>query len=149
MKKGVYALLIIFVIILSPFSYALSPGKEPSAFSFNAPNGDSVNLFTGDFSYSIPLVEIQSTGGLKLPLSLSYSAGITVEDEASWVGLGWHLSPGAITRNVQGIPDDYSSDKNKQNRFVAFTGNLVRNLIGKEEKLTGYQTFNSRLEERP
>ena len=39
-------------------------------------------------------------------LPLTYRAGIGVEQEASWVGLGWSMNPGAIVRSVNGYPDD-------------------------------------------
>ena len=61
-----------------------------------------VNLLSGDLSYTIPLL---SVGGY--PMSLSYHSGVTTDLDASWVGLGWYLTPGAINRHVQGTPDDW------------------------------------------
>lgn len=69
-------------------------------------SGDLVDPFTGDFQYSIPLIEI---GGF--PITLSYTSGQKMEDEASWVGFGWTLNPGAISRQVRGIPDDFKGDE--------------------------------------
>lgn len=66
---------------------------------------EMVDPFTGDFSYNIPLMEI---GGY--PLNLSYQSGISMDQEASWAGLGWNLHTGAITRQLRGLPDDFSSD---------------------------------------
>lgn len=66
---------------------------------------DMVNLITGDFTYNMPLLEVPSPeGGFALPLS--YHAGIELNEEASWVGLGWSLNVGAITRSVSQYPDD-------------------------------------------
>ena len=66
-----------------------------------------VNLYTGIPSISIPIYEIKS-GGLTVPISLSYHAGgIRYEEQASWVGLGWTLNHGgAINRNVKGVADE-------------------------------------------
>ncbi|MBD78744.1 MAG: hypothetical protein CL840_07480 [Crocinitomicaceae bacterium] len=64
-----------------------------------------VDPATGNFKYSIPVLNIEG-----YPLNLNYSAGITMEQEASWVGLGWSLSPGAISRTVRGLPDDFKGD---------------------------------------
>jgi YD repeat-containing protein len=65
-----------------------------------------VSYYTGIPNITIPLYEINE-GQLTLPLFLSYHAsGIKVEQEASWVGLGWALNAGgAITRDIRGIDD--------------------------------------------
>ncbi|MGQ3012528.1 MAG: hypothetical protein ACT6QS_02370 [Flavobacteriales bacterium] len=65
-----------------------------------------VDPFTGDFSYNIPLMEV---GGY--PLNLSYQSGISMDQEASWAGLGWNLHTGAITRQMRGLPDDFWNDE--------------------------------------
>ncbi len=62
-----------------------------------------VNLFTGDFSYNIPLLDV---GGY--PVNIFYNAGATMDQEASWVGLGWNINPGTVNRNMRGLPDDYN-----------------------------------------
>ncbi|MCB9232142.1 MAG: hypothetical protein H6581_10790 [Bacteroidia bacterium] len=67
-----------------------------------------VDPFTGDFSYNIPLLDV---GGY--PVNLIYNAGISMDQEASWVGLGWNLNVGSITRNMRGIPDDFKGDEIK------------------------------------
>ncbi|MFP5039750.1 hypothetical protein [Parasediminibacterium sp. JCM 36343] len=54
-----------------------------------------VNLFTGDFSYNIPLLYV---GGY--PINIFYDGSITMEQEASWVGLGWNINP-ATSASVQ------------------------------------------------
>ena len=69
---------------------------------------DLVNLATGDFSYAIPAMVIPGAPGGAYPLSLNYHAGILHGQEASWVGLGWNLSPGAVTRLLRGYPDDWN-----------------------------------------
>jgi hypothetical protein len=89
------------------YAWALTSGNiQPEFQGYQEPGGqDMVNLLTGDFSFSIPILEVPGPeGGFNLPLS--YSAGIATEQEATWVGLGWSLNPGAITRSYNGYPDD-------------------------------------------
>ena len=68
-----------------------------------------VDLFSGDFNYNIPLFDV---GGY--PVNLAYHGGIGMEQEASWVGLGWNINPGAINRSMRGIPDDFKGDEIKK-----------------------------------
>ncbi|MEN9609794.1 MAG: hypothetical protein RLZZ628_608 [Bacteroidota bacterium] len=86
---------------------ALTGGpSQPEVHGFEpVGTSDMVDLFTGDFKYNIPLLDV---GGY--PLNLSYQAGASNDDEASWVGLGWSLNPGTITRNMRGLPDDCKGD---------------------------------------
>lgn len=63
-----------------------------------------VNLFNGSFTYNIPLIDVPNG----YPINLSYhSSEVTPEAQASWVGLGWSLNPGAINRVKRGFPDEY------------------------------------------
>jgi hypothetical protein len=79
---------------------------SPESGSFKPVGTDNlVNLFTGDFSYSIPLLDV---GGY--PVNLFYNSGIRMEDEASWVGLGWNINPGSVNRNLRGVPDDFNGN---------------------------------------
>jgi len=91
-------------------AYALTAGPTaPEATSFEpVDTTDMVNLQTGDFTYSVPLLEVPGPEG-GYPLALSYHADIRPNEEATWVGLGWNLNPGAITRNVNGYPDDWKN----------------------------------------
>lgn len=80
--------------------------SAPEASSFKGVGSDNlVNLFTGDFSYSIPLLDV---GGY--PVNLFYNGGITPEQEASWVGLGWNINPGTVSRGLRGVPDDFNGE---------------------------------------
>jgi len=94
-------------MIFPALSFALSSGPvQPEIQSFE-PVGttDMVDLFTGDFVYNIPLLDVEG-----YPLNISYHGGVTMEQEASWVGLGWNISPGAINRAVRGLPDEFDGD---------------------------------------
>lgn len=90
------------------FVYAGGP-TQPEVNSFT-PVGVSnmVDPFTGDFTYNIPLMDIEG-----YPINIAYSSGVTMDQEASWVGLGWNLNVGAVTRNLRGLPDDFNGDKVK------------------------------------
>jgi hypothetical protein len=81
------------------------PG-QPEMSSFKSVSADNmVNPFTGDFSYNIPLLDV---GGY--PINIFYNGGITMEQEATWVGLGWNLNPGTINRTMRGMPDDFNGE---------------------------------------
>ncbi|MBO9660634.1 MAG: hypothetical protein J7527_17565, partial [Chitinophagaceae bacterium] len=101
-------------------AYALTSGPTaPEATSFEpVDTTDMVNLQTGDLAYNIPILEVPGSEG-GYPLSLSYHAGIQPNEDASWVGLGWTLNPGAINRNVNGYPDDWYSPTNNQRVYWA------------------------------
>ncbi len=88
--------------------FAQTSGPSQPEFNAFTPIGtsDMVNLSTGDFNYNIPIMDV---GGY--PLNLAYNAGITMDQEASWVGLGWNLNVGQINRQVRGIPDDFKGDE--------------------------------------
>ncbi|MBL4708928.1 MAG: hypothetical protein JKY48_10875 [Flavobacteriales bacterium] len=98
----------LFQVFFPTVAFALTGGpSQPETQSFT-PAGVSelVDPFSGNFSYNIPLMDV---GGY--PIGLSYSSGISMEQEASWVGLGWNINPGVINRNVRGIPDDFRGDE--------------------------------------
>lgn len=95
-------------------AWALTSGpSQPEVQQFQ-PAGTSgmVDLFTGDFNYNIPLFELPGPNG-SYPFNLGYRSGITMDQEASWVGLGWNLNPGVITRQMRGLPDEFAGDKVK------------------------------------
>lgn len=109
--KGLCMLLVlnILVEIIAPMqAMALTGGPAQPEFSSFTPVGtsDMVDLSSGDMNYNIPLMDV---GGY--PLNMAYSSGIGMDDEASWVGLGWNLSVGQINRNVRGLPDDFNGDE--------------------------------------
>ncbi|RBL92758.1 hypothetical protein [Chitinophaga flava] len=102
---------LLFQIGFPTVAYALTSGPTaPEATSFEpVDTTEMVNPQTGDFTYNIPLLEVPGPEG-GYPLALSYHAGIQPGEDASWTGLGWSLNPGAITRNVNGYPDDWYSE---------------------------------------
>ncbi len=88
--------------------WALTSGPSQPEFNSFTPIGtsDMVNLSSGNFNYNIPVMDV---GGY--PLNLAYDSGVTMDQEASWVGLGWNLNVGQISRQVRGIPDDFKGDE--------------------------------------
>lgn len=105
-------------------SLALTSGpSQPEVQSFE-PVGTSqmVDPFSGDFTYNIPLMEVDG-----YPLNISYHSGITMDQEASWTGLGWNINCGTINRGMRGIPDDFNGEqitkefKMKPNRTFGLT----------------------------
>ncbi len=88
-------------------AWALTSGpSQPEVQSFEpVGTSDMVDLFTGDFTYNIPLFDLEG-----YPINLAYQGGVSMDQEASWVGLGWNINPGAIVRNIRGIPDDFNGD---------------------------------------
>ncbi|HNP23448.1 MAG TPA: hypothetical protein PKM63_17395 [Panacibacter sp.] len=100
-------------------SLELSGPSQPEMTSFKSVGNDNmVDLFTGDFSYNIPLLDV---GGY--PVNLFYRSGISMDQEASWVGLGWNINPGTITRNLRGLPDDFDGSNDK----ITKTGSIKEN----------------------
>ena len=88
-------------------AYALTSGpSQPEVQSFE-PVGttDMVDMFSGDFVYNVPLIDVEG-----YPVNISYHGGVNMEQEASWVGLGWNINPGEINRTVRGLPDDFNGE---------------------------------------
>lgn len=80
---------------------------QPEVQSFEpVQTNQMVDLFTGDFTYNVPLFNIPGPDG-GYPINLAYHSGIKMEQEASWVGLGWNINVGTITRQVRNLPDDF------------------------------------------
>src|SRR5579859_7752888 len=78
--------------------------NQPEMQTFQSVNSSNmVDLFTGDFSYNIPLLDV---GGY--PVNIAYHSGRSMDEDASWVGLGWNVNPGSITRDMRGLPDDFN-----------------------------------------
>jgi hypothetical protein len=105
-------LLMLNGIIYPTICNALTTGPhQPEYTSYEDPGAsDMVNLITGDFTFNAPLltVPIGAEGAFTVPLS--YHGGVGPDQEASWVGFGWNLNPGSITRDINGFPDDANSE---------------------------------------
>ncbi len=121
---------IILSILLLPLI-----GQEdeiPNAQYFATPNVASfmkfedipVSLYNGNPDITIPVYTIQD-GQINIPIKLRYNgSGIKVEEEASWVGLGWNLNAGgSITCRVNGKMDESWYDVNPDFHFFDIARN--------------------------
>ena len=95
-------------MILPNRALALTTGPSQPEFQAFEPvsTTDMVDLFSGDFVYNIPLMDVEG-----YPINISYHGGVSMEQEASWVGLGWNINPGAVNRAIRGLPDDFNGEK--------------------------------------
>jgi hypothetical protein len=128
-------LALIFQLSAPTISLALSGGpSQPEVQSFEpVGTSDMVDFFSGDFTYNLPLLDIDG-----YPINMSYHSGITPDMEASWVGLGWNINAGVVNRSVRGLPDDFSGDiikkefNVKENKTFGLTlgGNVASEVIG-------------------
>lgn len=119
---------VVVFIILSVLNHVFAPSAvlaltsgpvSPDFSSFEPVDAsDMVNTMTGDLAYTVPLIEVPGPEG-GYPLSLSYHAGISPNEDASWVGLGWTLNPGSISRSVRGFPDDWANQNASRRDYWA------------------------------
>lgn len=127
LSKSLASLMVVSILgeVVSPTAaYALTGGpSQPEVQSFE-PVGTSemVDVFSGDFNYNIPLMDV---GGY--PINIAYHGGVTMDQEASWVGLGWNLNPGVINRNMRGIPDDFDGNKGDKSDKISKEMNIKPN----------------------
>lgn len=96
---------LVFGGVFPTITLALPEGPTQPEFNSFTPIGasDMVDLTSGDFNYSIPVMDV---GGY--PLSLGYSSSTNFDSPSSWVGHGWDLSAGQINRSMRVIPDDFN-----------------------------------------
>ncbi|MDQ1087574.1 hypothetical protein [Siphonobacter sp. SORGH_AS_1065] len=118
--------LIILSLIQALNSFSQKPEvipPSPNVASFAKYGDIPVNLSTGQVGLQIPIYTIQEKG-LTWPLYLSYSyTGYRPSEEASWVGRGWALSGGVVTRMVRGLPDE------SLNNGYLYTYGMVKNIV--------------------
>lgn len=131
--KKIFLILIANVYLVSAQSISTFSPKinnipsSPEAALFQRFGDIPVGYYNGTAKVSVPIYTIEEAG-VQIPIELRYqSSGIKVDDEATWVGLGWDLFPGgAIIQEVKGIRDEYDAFYNPN-------------------PLEGYTTFKNRL----
>ena len=100
------SLLIIFTLSFLIIPESHSAIRDVSPDILLSGGGGGVSPITGGLGLGIPLMTVPGRGGLNVPLTLGYKSGIKMEDEASWVGLGFSFGVGRIIQEVRTIPDD-------------------------------------------
>ncbi len=83
------------------------------SFGQGAPVSQSANsmidINTGDFQYSLPVMTVPGPNGEQVPIAFIYHGGIHMDEQASWIGLGWDYNPGEISHSVSGVSDDWKN----------------------------------------
>ena len=111
--------------IEEPAYYSEPIPTSPNAAALEKYEKIPVGYHTGVPQISVPLGEV-TEGALSIPIGLSYHAsGLKVLENSSWVGAGWTLtSSGAITRSVQGLPDEKQDMGRSFNQFFGYYDDL-------------------------
>lgn len=106
---------------------------QPEMQAFHsADNSNMVDLFTGDLSYNIPLMDVDG-----YPVTIGYNSGSGMDAEASWVGLGWNINPGTVTRNLRGIPDDFNGRDSITKELSIAENKTVGASVGADVEIKG------------
>lgn len=135
----VIAIIVQFSLMTELFYFpkvkALTSGpSQPETSGFHpVQNNQLVDPFTGKFSYNIPVLTIGD-----YPINLSYNANVTMDQEASWAGLGWNLNVGQVTRTVRGLPDDFKGDIISK-EFNMKDNITIGGLYGKDLEIAGLE----------
>jgi|GEM_PF-1606796 len=109
MGKIKYILIALIIVPFSSYSQIQGP-SQPEFTNFSSINNQEiVNENTGDLNYGIPILTIPGENDFNYTLKLSYNSDFGPDDEASWVGWGWNLNIGSITRIKNGFPDDFNN----------------------------------------
>jgi YD repeat-containing protein len=108
--------------------------RTPESAGFEKYGNPEVNEFTGTTNVSIPIYTLKSRF-LEAPITLSYQAtGIRVNQEASWVGLGWDLNTGGrVTRETRGDVDFQSASYYSATTLAAGMQQIFSRLGGGRE----------------
>lgn len=89
------------------------PQQSPQAAAMAKYIEFPVSYYTGLAQISFPIYEVKS-GDISVSISLSYhGGGVKVQEEASWVGLGWSLMAGGmIAHEIKGLDDEFVAGYN-------------------------------------
>ena len=88
-------------------AWQIGDGSSPSSAFIPSLQGFQAGLYSGSTSYSYPIEVPAGAGGMRPSVQLSYSSAASDGSsgkrqvwQASWVGEGWSLDPGAISFNA-------------------------------------------------
>ena len=90
----------------------------------------SVDLLTGRAVVNLPLGEIKNLD-LSVSLNLSHHGGaLKVNEGPGNAGMGWNLNMGgSITREVRGLPDDYTKNNDQRKGWLYSNASAVQSFI--------------------
>jgi len=161
-RKAAFAMAVIMIAeaVAPAAAFALTSGPGSPEFSSFEPVATTsmVNDFSGDFTYNLPVLNVPGANGGGYSMSLSYHSGASMEEEASWVGYGWTLNPGAINRGKRGFADDSKGDEVKYYNDVPanwtvgagptanlefFSSDLVGLSLGASLRYNNYKGFST------
>lgn len=92
----------------------------PEAASLGRYGAYQVSEYSGTANISIPLYEVKS-GDVSFPINLYYDAsGIKVEQDATFVGLGWNLSYGGMISHIVCGHDDFQEENEYKNYWLGY-----------------------------
>lgn len=122
---------------------------SPTAYELGKFGSDKPNLYTGTASVSIPLYTIDFDGW-KLPLSLSYDAsGITANQDATEMGLGWALNATAVvTRTVKTNNDINDAGGTGEFLGYVYESDTPENFFNNVESYNAEGTFADFLDQK-
>jgi len=91
----------LLLVMLSYYTFAQAPVDRVI---------EHVNQYNGNYQHTIPVMNVKGPNGELFPLISAYTSGIGVDQEASWIGLGWDMNLGEIKRKLNGAPDDCNGE---------------------------------------
>ena len=73
---------------------------QPEVWQMARPIEPGVDAY-GDLNLSLPIMSVPGRG-LGFDITFTYRSGITTDQPATWIGLGWSFDPGSVTREPEG-----------------------------------------------
>ncbi|MEU9424815.1 polymorphic toxin-type HINT domain-containing protein [Streptomyces sp. NPDC048342] len=140
--------------VLAATASAGSDRGDYKATSLSSSSTWSTDQSSGSFAWSYDMAVPQVPGGLTPQVGLSYSSGGVdgrtgnTNNQASWVGDGFDLSPGFIERSYKGCADDgaTNADGNKPGDLCWAYDNATLSLNGSGGELVPNGTNSFKLQ---
>lgn len=117
MRKSVFLVILLGLSVemySQPSIYERGKGfcevSSPEAFSMTKYGAVHSSMYTGAFSYNLPIY-IYKDADFEIPISLGYHFdGFRPMSSSGSIGYGWYLNVGgAITREVRGVQDEHKA----------------------------------------
>ncbi|MGD8719873.1 MAG: hypothetical protein PVH29_13770, partial [Candidatus Zixiibacteriota bacterium] len=105
-KRFIYYSVLTAVLSCALVADAWVSHVDPSVASFPIAGRSATVGYTGEFNWSETVMTVPGRNGMDVDLALTYSGNIGVDQESSWVGLGFDLAVGYITRQMINMPDE-------------------------------------------